>query len=82
MNCSFGAPVIIVNVVSTCTQELDEPRCRDVKLPPPSTSPHCQFRDFATDSGGCVTVLLENPVGCRVVEEGREEEFVRRLFQK
>ena len=63
-------------------QELDEPRCRDVKLPPPSTSPHCQFRDVTTDGGGFVTVLLENPVGCRVVENGREEDFARKLFQK
>ena len=65
-----------------CPQELDELSCRAVKLPPPSTSPHCQFRDVTTDSGGCVTVLLENPVGCRVVEEGQEEEFVRKLFQE
>ena len=63
-------------------QELDEPRYRAVKLPPPSTSPHCQFRDVTVDGGGCVTVLLENPVGCRVVENGREEEFARKLFQK
>ena len=27
-------------------------------------------------------MLLENPVGCRVVEAGREEEFARKLLEK
>ena len=62
-------------------QELDKSRHKCVKLPPPSATPHCQFctRDVTVGSQS-VTVLLENPVGCRVVEEGREE-FARKLMQ-
>ena len=65
----------------SCRQELDESRRKAVKLPPPSATPHCQFCDV-TVGPQCVTVLLENPVGCRVVEEGRKEEFARKLLQK
>ena len=43
--------------------------------------PHCQFCDV-TVGAQCVTVLLENPVGRRVVEEERKEEFARKLQQK
>ena len=67
--------------VLSCLQELDESRHKSVKLPPPSATPHCQFCDVTVGSQS-VTVLLENPVGCRVVEEGREEEFARKLLQK
>ena len=67
--------------VLSCFQELDESRCKTVKLPPPSATPHCQFCDVAVGTH-CVTVLLENPVGCRVVEEERKEEFARKLLQK
>ena len=67
--------------VLSCFQELDESRCKTVKLPPPSAMPHSKFCDVTVGTQ-CVTVLLENPVGCRVVEEGRKEEFARKLLQK
>ena len=64
-----------------CRQEVDESGRKAVKLPPPSATPHCQFYDVTVGTQ-YVTVLLENPVGCRVVEEGRKEEFARKLLQK
>ena len=73
----FSAPSSLFSLI----QELDESRRKSVKLPPPSAMPHCQFCDVTVGSQS-VTVLLENPVGCRVVEEGREEEFARKLLQK
>ena len=73
--------VSLIFTVLSCFQELDESRRKTVKLPPPSATPHCQFCDVTVDTQ-CVTVLLENPVGCRAVEEGRKEEFARKLLQK
>ena len=73
--------VSLIFTVLSCFQELDESRRKTVKLPPPSATPHCQFCDVSVGTQ-CVTVLLENPVGCRVVEEGRKEEFARKLLQK
>ena len=63
----------------TSTQELDEGRCK-VKLPIANSSPNCRFKDVALDNGRCATVLLENPVGCGLVEEGRAKEFAGKLL--
>ena len=73
--------VTLIFTVLSCFQELDESRRKTVKLPPPSATPHCQFCDVTVGTQ-CVTVLLENPVGCRAVEEGRKEVFARKLLQK
>ena len=54
---------------------------QDCEVPFSQCHAHCQFFDVTVSIHG-VTVFLENPVGCRVVEERRKEEFTRKLLQK